>query len=325
MKERILVTGGSGLLGSHMLRWLLAHGYKNITATYQGNESVIPLDLKDNIDWKKLRLPDLTEVENVMRDKDWVLHAAALVSYHKEDKFKLLDINQKGTEQIVNAALAHNISHLIYVGSIGALGKEKNHVMLDEKSGWLQNEFSTSYGLSKYLGELEVWRGAAEGLNVSVVLPSVILGTGDWTRSSLQLVERVANKAPLYPGGQTGFVDVRDVVEFIGLLLEKKHTGERWLLNAANISYKDLYHQIATGLGLQRKYSPAPQWAARTRLFISNVLSGRFSSPELINQVYGTFSYDSSKSQGLEGFRYRPMEETIREVTGEFRKRGVRG
>ena len=320
MNPRILVTGGSGLLGSYLLRYFLQHGYSNLTATYQADEKVIPFDLRDSVTWKRLRLPDIPDAYEVLHEQDWVIHSAGLVSYFKEDKFRLLEVNQRGTEHIVNACLAHQVKHLVYIGSIGALGKEKNNVTLDESTDWIENQFSTSYGLSKYLGELEVWRGASEGLPVSVILPSVILGTGDWSRSSLQLIDRVAKKSPWYPGGQTGFVDVRDIVLFVARLLEKSNSGQRWILSGGDLSYKDIYNRIASALSLQRNFRLAPRRLASLQLLGSNILSGRFSTPDILHQVYGTFSYDASKSRAVEGFPYRNMDETIREVAASYLK-----
>ncbi|MDQ3016795.1 MAG: NAD-dependent epimerase/dehydratase family protein [Bacteroidota bacterium] len=318
MIPRILVTGGSGLLGSHLLRWFLQNGYSNLTATYQHDEKVIPSDLREGIVWKKLRLPDIADAFEVIQDQDWVIHSAGLVSYFKEDKFKLLDVNQKGTEHIVNACLAHDVKHLVYIGSIGALGKEKNNVTLNESGDWIENQFSTTYGLSKYLGELEVWRGAAEGLPVSVVLPSVILGTGDWSRSSLQLIDRIATKSPWYPGGQTGFVDVQDIVSFLSVLLEKSITGHRWLLSGGNMTYKEIYSQIASALQINRSYTLAPRWLASIQLLAANILHGRYSTPDILHQVYGTFSYDNTKSLGVEGFTYRPLSDSIRDMAAAY-------
>ncbi len=319
---QILVTGGSGLLGSYLLRWFKFKGYKKLTATYH-REGTIPADLKDGIDWKPLTLPDIPNAFDIVRDKDWVIHTAGLVSYNHEDRYRLLDINRTGTEIMVNACLAHNVGHLIYIGSIAALGKEMNHEILNESKAWTQNEYSTPYGLSKYLAELEVWRGAGEGLNVSVVLPSIILGTGDWHSTSLQLFDRVANKLPWYPGGQTGYVDVRDIAQFTGHLLESNHIGERWLLNGTNMSYADIYLLIADKLGLKKKYREAPEWLAKTILFATNLKKGRFSIPELVHQVYGTFSYDASKSLTVEGFKYRPIEKTIEGIVEVYLQRGV--
>ncbi|MEP6646042.1 MAG: NAD-dependent epimerase/dehydratase family protein [Saprospiraceae bacterium] len=316
-EPRILVTGGSGLLGSYLLRWFRHNGYKNLTGTFH-KEGTIPADLHEGIEWRSLNLPDILETHEIVRDKDWVIHAAGLVSYNPEDKYELLNVNKVGTETIVNACLSHDVQHLIYIGSIASLGKEINHQVLDESNPWLQNDYSTPYGLSKYLAELEVWRGGYEGLKVSVILPSVILGTGHWKSSSLQLIERVAKKMPWYPGGQTGYVDVRDVVEFIGLLLKKNLVGERWILNGINLSYKDIYQKIAKRLGLKKKFKEAPEWMARGVLMLTNMKKGRLSVPDLVHQVYGTFSYDASKSLTVEGFQYRSIDKTVDEVIGVY-------
>ncbi|MFZ1676854.1 MAG: hypothetical protein WAT91_06255, partial [Saprospiraceae bacterium] len=125
---------------------------------------------------------------------------------------------------------------------------------------------------------------------------------------------RVANKMPWYPGGQTGYVDVRDIVQFSSLLLENKNIGQRWLLNGKNMSYAEIYLLIADKLGIKKKYREAPEWLAKTILLAANLKKGRFSVPELVHQVYGSFSYDASKSLTVEGFRYQEIEKTIEEI-----------
>ena len=314
MNQRILITGGSGLLGSYLVRWFKQKGYVHITSTYQHTIDTVPKDILEGVHWEKLVLPDKAAALEIVSGHDWVIHAAGYVSYRPKDKYKLIDIHQTGTEHIVNACLAHNVEHLVYISSIGALGKENDHVTLNESSPWLQNEFSTSYGLSKYLGEVEAWRGAAEGLNVSVVLPSVILGAGNWDRSSLQIMDQIAKKSPWYPGGQTGYVDVRDIAMFTGLLLEHSVIGERWILNSANLTYQDLYEKIAGHLGLKRKFHEAPKWLAKMILRTRNLIKAGTIGGELLNQVYGTFTYDASKSLKLEGFSYQKIDETLKEV-----------
>lgn len=321
MNQRILVTGGTGLLGSYLLRWFKKQGYSNLTGTFQNPKAVIPEDLQQGVVWKRLRLPDIPDAFDVIANQDWVIHSAGLVSYFKEDKYKLLEVNQQGTEHIVNACIAHDIQHLVYIGSISALGKEANHVTLTESNPWLQNKFSTSYALSKYLGEVEAWRGAAEGLNVSVILPSIILGSGDWHRSSLQLVDRVVNATPLYPGGRTGYVDVRDVAAFCGNLLENNLSGDRWILSAQNMTYKEIYEQLGNALSLKRTFREAPRLLAKYVLLATNLKSGRLSFPEFVDQVYASFYYDNSKSKTLSGFQYRPMEETLRDVAKAYLKK----
>jgi len=325
MTAKILVTGGTGLLGSYLLRHFRQLGYHDLTATFQGNTQLIPIDLKEGIEWKPLKLPDILDTSDIIKGKDWVIHAAGLISYHSGDKDKLLAVNQHGTKHIVNACLEHDVKHLVYISSIGALGKEKNFSTVNETAPWLDNEFSATYGLSKYLGELEAWRGSTEGLNVSTILPSVILGTGDWHRSSLQLIDRVATKPGWYPRGQTGYVDVRDICNFIQLLLEKNKTGERWILNAENIPYQKIYPMIGEALGLKKQFRPAPKLLAKMVLISSGILKGKPLGLEVLKSAYGTFFYDHGKSLQLEGFTYRRVMDSIQEVVEIYRSGQLNG
>lgn len=325
MSRSILVTGGSGVLGSFVIRQLLESGYTHITGTYQGNEKTIPEDLAEKITWKPLLLPDQMNVFETVAGHQWVVHCAGLVSYSKSDLSRLLEINQSGTAQIVDACLAHQVEHLIYISSIAALGREKDGMTLDENSWWTEGPFNTSYGLSKYLGELEVWRGAGEGLPVSVILPSVILGTGDWHRSSLQLIERIVSKPGIYPTGRTGFVDVLDVSYFITLLLEKQNTGERWLLSGSNQSYGEIFEKIGSRLVPGKKFRPAPRWAAKLYLIVSKIIGRSHLGLEVLKHSYGHFSFDNAKSISLAGYTYRPLEETIERICVERLEEGHLG
>jgi dihydroflavonol-4-reductase len=320
MNQNILITGGSGLLGSYLVRWFRQKGYTRITATYQYTADTIPLDIRDGVRWISLSLPDKEATYDLVDGHDWVVHTAGMISYKSRDRYRMLDVNQTGTEHIVNACLAHKVTHLVYVGSIASLGRETDHVTLTERSPWLDNEFSSGYGLSKYLGELEVWRGVGEELKASVVLPSVILGAGPWHRSSLQLVDRIVNKPGWYPGGQGGFVDVRDVARFIVMLLEKSMIGERWVLNGVNMAHGDLYTAFGRQLELKKTFREAPKWLAQAILMAGGIFSSGSFGTEMLNQAYGTFTYDASKSLSMESFQYRTIEETIREISRAYKE-----
>lgn len=322
MNQRILVTGGSGLLGSYLVRRFRQLGYIHITATYHHSPDAIPSDIREGIQWLPLSLPDKLASDELAEGKDWVIHTAGFVSYHPGDKYKMLEIHKTGTEHLVNACLHHQVSHFIYISSISTLGRESPQATLNESSAWVENEFSTSYGLSKYLGELESWRAAAEGLKVTAILPSVILGTGDWERSSLQMIRRIVSGPGYYPGGQTGFVDVRDVVAFIQLVLEKSLSGDRWLINGTNISYADVYRLVADYMDLKRSYSPAPKWLANMLLRSGNLLKKNSLGIEILRHTYGMYSYDAAKSLSVEGFQYRPLEKSLEEIASEYKRGG---
>jgi dihydroflavonol-4-reductase len=315
MNKRILIIGGSGLLGSYLTKWFLEKGYTHLTATYRFDKEGIPADIREGVNWQPLILPDKERCFELIREHEWIIHTAGFVSYNPRDRNKLIEMNTTGTTQVVNACLAHQVEHLVYIGSISVLGREKNMQTLDESASWLDNEFSTHYGLSKYLGELEVWRGIAEGLPASVIMPSVILGTGHWNSSSLQMVDRIAKKSKWYPGGKTGFVDVRDVVLFISLLLEKSIRGDRWLLNGSNQSYEKIYRDFADSLGIDRNFQLAPKWLAGFLLITKNLLGRSTLGIEMLNQAYGCFDYDASKSLSVDDFTYTPSKKSIEEIS----------
>lgn len=314
MNPEILVTGGSGILGAYVIRHLRGLGYDRITATYRSGLDDIPPSLRDAVRWVPLDLPDKQAALEVVAGKQWVVHAAGLVSYLRRDKHPLLAINRQGTADLVDAALAHDIRHFIYVGSISALGKDPDQPLLNEGTDWLENAFSTPYGRSKYLGELEAWRGAAEGMPVSVVLPAMILGTGRPNRSSMQLLAQVTRDAGWAPGGSSGFVDVRDVADFIVRLLRLERSGERWLLSAGKMRFEDLFTRLSRLMGKDATYRVAPEWLVSLIYSRLKGLGGAGICPQMVRQLYSHFRYDAAKSLALDGFTYRPLESTLADL-----------
>jgi nucleoside-diphosphate-sugar epimerase len=314
MNPEILVTGGSGILGAYVIRHLRALGYDRITGTYRSRLDDVPPSLRDAVTWVPLELPDKQAALEVMAGKQWVVHAAGLVSYLRRDRYRLLAINRQGTADLVDAALAHNIRHFVYVGSIAALGKDPDQRLLNEGTDWMENALSTPYGRSKYLGELEAWRGAAEGMPVSVVLPAIILGTGRPDRSSMKLLEQVIRNSGWAPGGESGFVDVRDVADFIGRLLKQEKSGERWVLSAGQMRCDDLFTRLSRLMGKEATFRIAPQWLVALVYSGLKGLGGAAISPQMVRQLYSHFSYDTAKSLGLDGFTYRPLESTLADL-----------
>lgn len=314
MHPDILVTGGSGMVGTYLLRWLLDQGFDRITATYQREDPTgLPEWSRSRVTWEPLRLPDLERVNTLVQGKTWVIHAAALVSYLRRDRYRLLEINRRGTEQLVNASLHHGVSHFIYIGSIASLGKEIPGPVMDEQTPWLDNSLATPYGLSKYLGELEAWRAAAEGLPVSVILPAVILGTGPWHRSSMQLIRQIVKGPAWYPTGETGFVDVRDVAGFTGRLLSAP-PGDRWLLSGGQLTYETLYKTLGSDLRPSATYRPAPENWVRWVYAYVRAVAGKAVSPELIRQLYAPLRYSANKSMTMPEFSYRPLSGTLTDM-----------
>ena len=325
--NRIFVTGATGFVGSYMLRYLLLKGYKNVWGLRRKNSSYsLVADIENQIHWLEgdiLDIPflEFTFVENKF---DVVIHCAATVSFYKKDRKSLYEVNVIGTENIVNICLSHNIKKLIHLSSIAALGRTKNFATLDENSKWVISKLNSYYAVTKYQAEQEVWRGVAEGLTACVVNPSIILGAQFWAHGTGKLFEQVQDGLKLYTPGTSGYVDVRDVVKFILLLLESDIENERFILNGENMSFKSIFEHIADAL---RK--PRPHFAANKFLrglawrveWLRSVVSNHqpLITRETARTSASTFYFNNTKSlETFSGFTYTPIEKSVKETATVF-------
>ena len=246
----ILVTGGSGLVGSQLIKQLLAKD-KKVKAIYHRTPIAESLQ-HPNLIIEQADILDVISLEEIMEGITQVYHCAGMVSFAAEDRDLLYKINVEGTTNIVNAALNAKVLKLVHVSSVAALGRIRQNEMVTEKMQWTEETSNSIYGHSKYLGELEVWRGQAEGLNTIVVNPSIILGPGDWTEGSTKIFKSVYEEFPWYTTGRTGFVDVRDLAAAMILLMEADISAEKYVVSAHNESYRNLFNLIADAFNKKR-------------------------------------------------------------------------
>ena len=250
----ILVTGASGIVGHFVVKDLVSAGHK-VRAIKRVDSNIDSLaQWQDSIEWVEADLLDLSALEKSFIDIDRVVHCAALVSFHQEDKDEMMNVNVNGTANMVNLALEHNVKKFIHVSSVAALGRKPNLDIIDENVKWEESDNNTNYAESKYLGELEVWRAQEEGLPVVIVNPSVVLGPGRWDSSSMQLFKYANDGQLFYPDGEMNFVDVRDVSNIIEILLFNNISEERFILNAGKAYYKEVFDLISKNLN-----KPAPK------------------------------------------------------------------
>ena len=261
MKTGILVTGGTGLVGAHLLFELTAKGAK-VKALKRKNSSLslvqkvfknhgsFHVKQWDLITWYDGDVLDIGSLEDAFDGVGYVYHAAAVVSFQGADKSIIAKTNHSGTANIVNMALEKKITKLVYVSSIGTLGRAERDEEVNETHFW-SNKKSSVYSTSKFNAEQEVWRGMAEGLNAVIVNPSIIIGPGDWSHGSPQLFSTVWNGLKFYTTGTNGFVCVNDVAKIMILLMNSGIHGERFIVSSENVSYKQLFIWIAEELGVK--------------------------------------------------------------------------
>lgn len=313
----ILVTGGSGLLGKALLDMLIAKG-ETVKAIYHTS----PLFFPDSprLISVSCDILDVYALEDVMKDVTEVYHCAGVVSFSPRDEKKLYAVNVEGTANVVNACLNADIRKLVHVSSVAALGRTRPGEMITEKMQWTPDTSNSKYGHSKFMGEMEVWRGVAEGLNAVIVNPSIILGPGNWNYGSAKIFKSVYEGFPWYTEGTTGFADVRDVAAAMIALMESDISGERFIISAENKTYRYLFSEIAKAFGKKIPFRKVTPFIAGITWRLAAVKSLFTNSHPLITKETAATSlsaveYDNRKLlKFLPGFRYRTLQETISET-----------
>ncbi len=312
----VLVTGANGLIGSFICKTLLKNGFKVRALVRESSDLRLLTEIKEEIEWVEADVFDLLKLEQAMQGVEVIIHSAAMISFHKKDHEIMLKTNVEGTANIVNLASRLGIKKIVHVSSVAALGRTKNVETIDENNKWENSSYNTGYAISKYLAELETWRAQEEGLNVVVINPSIVLGPGDWDRGSTRLFKYVWDNRRFYTKGAMNYVDVRDVAEVVGRLIEADISGERFILNAGNISYKDIFGLIAQRFGKRAPHIAANKFLLNLVVFYSQIKSfftgdKPLVSRESANMAVLSFYYDNRKLQNTLNFRFRSLEDTL--------------
>lgn len=321
--SNILVTGATGFVGSYVVRDLIDRGYR-VTALRRRKTvpAYIAAHIFNDVHWIEGDILDPAAVEEAMQDADAVVHSAALVSFGAP-LAALLEANTQGTANVVNAAIEKQVARFIHVSSVAALGRNDS-LHVTEKQIWQPGPRNTNYAVSKHAAEMEVWRAIAEGLNAVIVNPSTILGYGDWNSSSNALFKNAYRQFPWYTNGSNGFVDVQDVSAAIVALMETNISGERFILNSENWTYRRLLDALADGFGKRRPHRLATPMLAGIAWRLERIKSWISGQRPLITResakvAQSRTEYDNGKIlSALPDFSFRPLEKTIAEACKNY-------
>ena len=255
----VLVTGGTGFLGSYIIKELVEKNYpvRAIRRTTSKIPFYISANIFEQVQWVEGDILDPVSLDEAMEGADAVIHSAAIISFAKADKKKMYHVNVQGTANVVNAAIEKNISRLVHISSVAALGRNKLGGHVNEERKWQESSMNTHYAISKYKAEMEVWRGIAEGLNAVIINPSTVLGYGDWDTSSCRIFKTIYNEFPWYSTGINGFVDIEDVARTTVLLMQSDIKEQRFIANGDNWSFQQLFNTIADGFGKKHPHRKA--------------------------------------------------------------------
>jgi dihydroflavonol-4-reductase len=340
-KEKVLVTGATGMLGSRLV-FDLIHGGFDVRATYRDKNRIGQFrknaeyygadskSLDNRVEWIEADLLDYDSMINALEAIEIVYHCAAMVSFHPSDRKQIFKNNIKGTFNLVNACLERGTKRICYVSSVAALGKTENGELIDEETSWTPEKKHSGYSISKFHSEMEIWRGINEGLDAVIVNPSVIIGPGDWSTGSSAFFGMISKRLNFFTPGSAGFVDVRDVTKAM-LLLTKDSNFEltknsRYILNAENLSFKSFFKMLAVSVGVDPPKYPASKimlglgWRI---VFLIGFFTRKkpLITRESVQSSVNLSSYNGSKITEILGFQYRNIEETISEIGAMFLKK----
>ncbi len=330
----ILVTGASGLLGSHLLLSLVKKGYRvKALATKEKSKlkalqtfkayNIEDETLFSQITWCFGDINDSEFIYEILEDVDYVYHCAAVVSFNPHDLQAMNHINVKGTEVLVNMSLLRKVKKFCHVSSVATLGRTTDGSEINEETYFVNSPLNSNYGISKYNAEREVWRASEEGLQIVIVNPSIILGPGDWQTGSSNMFSSAYNGLKYFSHGVTGFVDVRDVVNIMIKLMEGNIHHQRYLVCAQNIAYSEVFNQMHDCFGKKRpsikasKIMAALVWRLEK---LKSKITGKnpLLTKETVNAAFQKVYFSNSKVVAQLDYTFIPIKESIATISKIF-------
>ena len=330
----ILVTGGTGLVGSHLLYHLVQNEEK-VRAIHRKTSDLNEVkkvfsyysteveSTFQKIEWFESDILDLPSLSEAFLGVTQVYHAAAYISFFPNKYSLLRRVNVEGTANIVNQSLAHGVKKLCYVSSIATLGRLLDSNRIDEETEFDPEEQNSVYSITKRNAELEVWRGVQEGLDAVIVNPGVVFGSGNWNSASGKIMKMISRGIPYYTSGSIGMVDVQDVAKGMISLMNSHIVNQNYILVSKNILLKELLFSVSK---LLHKNPPKKEISKRKLIFFSNldwIYSKLFRTKRKLLKVsvkslFRDYLYDSSKIRKDLGMEFTPYQITLERVAKDY-------
>jgi dihydroflavonol-4-reductase len=320
----VLITGASGFLGQHLVRHIAAGG-RQARALYHSHPPTGDIAVLPGIEWMQADLLDVYDVETAMKGVTEIYHCAAIVSFDPARRNEMLHFNPESTTNIVNQALLQDVRKMVYISSIAALGRTgENAKEINEDAEWGESRYNSAYGISKYIAEMEVWRGIGEGLDAVIVNPGIILGASNGRDLSSRLMKMAYKEFPFYSKGVTSWVYAGDVVRIVTRLMDSDISGERFIVSEGNTSFREVFTVMAAALNKKapRFYANSLftgiAWRAGT---LAGWVTGKQSliTKETVNNANSICLYDNNKLlSALPGFNYTPVKDAVQIMAQSF-------
>ena len=323
--KTVLITGGTGFIGSYIIKNLVEKGF-SVRAIRRSNKLpfYIPEKVFNTVQWVDGDILDIVSLSDAMQGADAVMHCAAIVSFSKKERHQMYHVNVEGTANVVNAAVENKVKRFLHVSSVAALGRTTKTETVSEQKKWEENKSNTHYAISKHHAELHVWRGFAEGLEGVVINPSTVLGYGDWHQSSCAIFKNAYREFPWYTKGVNGFVGVEDVAEAAAQLLFSDITQQKFIVNADNWSFQQLFNTIAEGFHKKPPHKEATKamgeiaWRMER---LKEIITGKKAllTKETAKVAHSKTSFDNTALlKALPNFSFTPLDIVIKNACEKY-------
>ena len=322
-----LVTGGTGFVGTHVVRALLARG-RPVRCL------VRPQSRRENLEGLSVEIAegDVTDPASLARAIAGIAtlyHCAADYRLWARDPGELQRANVEGTDNVLKAAAAARVARVVYTSSVGALGLTPDGTPADETTPVSRADVVGNYKKSKFDAErvAEAWAG--RGLPVVIVNPSTPVGERDVkpTPTGQMIVDFLNRRLPAYVDTGLNLVDVRDVAQGHLLAAEKGRIGEKYILGNRDMTLKEILETLAglTGLSAPRIRLPhaVPLAAAAAATWAAH-LTGRPPrvSLESVRMSRHRMFFDAGKAVRELGLPQTPVEDALGRAVAWFRENG---
>jgi len=325
----IFITGASGLLGASLIETLVnSHdGATDLQIRALYRKQIPSIQFAEKIEWIEGDILDVVVLEEALKGVSEVYHCAAIVSFDPKQKQRMHATNIDGTANVVNACIDAGIKKLLFVSSVAALGRIREDGPINETMNWSEKTSNSEYGKTKYLAEMEVWRGIGEGLDAVIVNPVIILGSGDWNGGSSGIFKSAYNRFPWYTNGASGFVDVKDVTTAMKALMKSDISAQRFIISGHNTPYRTIFNLIADAFKVPRPYKRVTPLLASIVWRLEAVKAFFTGSSPLLTKettltAQAVVNFDNTKLlKALPHFSYTPLENTITRVVEELKEK----
>jgi dihydroflavonol-4-reductase len=307
---KVLVTGATGFIGSHVARLLAERGDEVVLGVEPDSPDTAIADLE--LKRVKLDVLDRRSVRRALKGVERVFHCAGVTSVRPADAERLFEVNVGGTKLVMNECLRAEVERVVYTSSAAALGPAEPGRTADETQLFTAGRLGIPYVNSVHEAEVEAMRVAAHGLPLVCVNPAICLGAGDHLLSSTRLVRSfLLGRIPVYTDGAVGIVDVRDAAAGHLLAELRGEVGERYLLSGRNFTFERLFADLGRLSGVPTPVRIPPRAAGAAAALLGAGGRSWPLTPSEVRAAGNSWTYRATKAQRALGWRARPHEETL--------------